>query len=161
MDTNTIGIFLEDQGLSDESIDEFLEHFGVRGQKWGVRKKNINSNNSETVSSGSSKKKKALKIAGGIAGVAAVAAGTIYVKKLLGQGDIPYSKIDGMRLQFRHPNTKTNSKPFSNNSAVVNKTFQILKEHRETKLSQLAEDNYFKPSSKKAQDYFDSIKAVV
>lgn len=158
MDTDTMCIFLEGQGFSDESIDDFLEHFGVRGQKWGVRKTTTSSGNS---SQNREKFKKAAKIAGGVAGVAAVAAGAIYANKLLRHGDIPYSKVDGMRIRYNHPNTKSSTKPFSNSPDVVKKTFDILKEHRETKLIKLAEDNYFKPSSKKAQDYFDSIKAVV
>jgi len=37
MDADQIGIFLEDQGFSDEAIDEYFEHHGVAGQKWGVR----------------------------------------------------------------------------------------------------------------------------
>lgn len=38
MFTNEIDIFLKNQGFSDETIDDFLEHFGVLGQKWGVRR---------------------------------------------------------------------------------------------------------------------------
>jgi hypothetical protein len=37
MDTLTIGTFLENQGFSDKAIDEYLEHHGVRGQRWGVK----------------------------------------------------------------------------------------------------------------------------
>lgn len=36
---DTLGAFLEHSGFSDEDIDEyFLEHVGVKGMKWGVRK---------------------------------------------------------------------------------------------------------------------------
>lgn len=38
MDVDAMGIFLEHQGLSDEAIDDFFEHHGVKGQKWGVRR---------------------------------------------------------------------------------------------------------------------------
>ena len=38
MNTDQIGEFLEHQGLSDEQIDAYFEHHGVKGQKWGVRK---------------------------------------------------------------------------------------------------------------------------
>lgn len=41
MNVDEVGIFLEGQGLSDESVDDFLEHFGVKGQRWGVRKNNL------------------------------------------------------------------------------------------------------------------------
>lgn len=36
-----VGEYLEHQGLSDDEIDEFLEHFDVPGMKWGVRKQRI------------------------------------------------------------------------------------------------------------------------
>lgn len=38
MDIDEIGEFLEHQGLSDEAIDEYFEHHGVKGQRWGVRR---------------------------------------------------------------------------------------------------------------------------
>ena len=33
-----IGEYLEHRGLSDDEIDDFFEHHGVKGQKWGVRR---------------------------------------------------------------------------------------------------------------------------
>lgn len=33
-----IGTYLEHVGYSDDQIDEFLEHFGVKGMRWGVKK---------------------------------------------------------------------------------------------------------------------------
>lgn len=33
-----IGTHLEHQGFSDDEIDEYLEHFGVKGMKWGTRR---------------------------------------------------------------------------------------------------------------------------
>lgn len=39
MNVDQIGAFLEHQGLSDEMIDEFFAHYGVKGQKWGVRRR--------------------------------------------------------------------------------------------------------------------------
>ena len=33
-----IGTMLEDKGLSHSEIDDFFEHSGVKGMKWGVRK---------------------------------------------------------------------------------------------------------------------------
>ena len=37
MDVILMGTFLEQQGFSDEAIDDYLEHHGVRGQRWGVK----------------------------------------------------------------------------------------------------------------------------
>lgn len=35
---DAIGFMLEEKGLSHDAIDEFFEHQGVKGMKWGVRK---------------------------------------------------------------------------------------------------------------------------
>lgn len=37
MNVHEVGTFLETQGFSDEGIEEYLEHFGKKGMKWGVR----------------------------------------------------------------------------------------------------------------------------
>lgn len=116
MDTDTIGIFLEDQGFSDESIDDFLEHFGVRGQKWGVRRQSrldlksskltAKSNyliskrdqldrKSADISSrrdgGKTKTKSIIKVAAGVA----IAAGAIFAAKYFGvkANNIPIKQI--------------------------------------------------------------------
>lgn len=35
---DTLGSYLEHKGFTDDDIDEyFLEHFGVKGMKWGTR----------------------------------------------------------------------------------------------------------------------------
>lgn len=38
MTPDQIGEYLEHQGATDEEIDDFLEHFGVKGMQWGVRR---------------------------------------------------------------------------------------------------------------------------
>lgn len=38
MGVDKLSGFLENQGLSDESIDDILEHFGKKGMRWGQRK---------------------------------------------------------------------------------------------------------------------------
>ncbi len=38
MDPEVLGEMLEERGLSDEDIDAVLEHAGVKGMKWGVRR---------------------------------------------------------------------------------------------------------------------------
>jgi hypothetical protein len=38
MNITEIGKHLEHQGWSDDAIDEYLSHFGVKGMKWGVRR---------------------------------------------------------------------------------------------------------------------------
>lgn len=71
MNIDQIGMFLEHQGLSDATIDDFFEHHGVKGQKWGVRKQKIRAFGQ--------RHEKGLKIAGGSAAIAAgaVAAGLV------------------------------------------------------------------------------------
>lgn len=67
---------------TDQDVDNFLEHFGVRGQKWGVRKPK--SARTETQKSHAARNRK-LKAAGGILGAVAVIAGGLYAKKILNQ----------------------------------------------------------------------------
>lgn len=38
MNIDEVGEYLEHEGLDDEEIDSVLAHFGVPGQKWGVRR---------------------------------------------------------------------------------------------------------------------------
>jgi hypothetical protein len=38
MTPEQIGEYLEHRGATDEEIEDFLEHFGMRGMRWGVRK---------------------------------------------------------------------------------------------------------------------------
>ena len=64
----------------DEEVLDFLEHFGVKGMRWGVRKER-SQNSSSSEKSGWSTKKKLL--VGGV-GLAAVAAGAVAAKQVLG-----------------------------------------------------------------------------
>lgn len=43
MDIDRVLIFLEHQGFSDEEIDDFIEHFGIKGMRWGVRSNPVGS----------------------------------------------------------------------------------------------------------------------
>jgi hypothetical protein len=38
MNVDEIGTYLEHLGLNDVEIDDFFEHHGVKGQRWGVRR---------------------------------------------------------------------------------------------------------------------------
>jgi hypothetical protein len=38
MNVDEVGEILEHQGLSDDEIDAFFEHQGVKGMRWGVRR---------------------------------------------------------------------------------------------------------------------------
>lgn len=78
--------------MSFETVDDVLEHFGVRGMRWGVRK-NISVGNSET-----SNRNKNLKRAAVIGGVAVVAtAGAVFASKML-QTPQAKSGVDMARL---------------------------------------------------------------
>lgn len=61
-------------------VSEFLEHHGVKGMHWGVRK-DRSSGEGSSAPPDHSKRNKALRIAGGVAAVALVAAGTAYLIK--------------------------------------------------------------------------------
>lgn len=37
-DIDDIGFMLEEKGLTHEEIDEYFEHYGTKGMKWGVRR---------------------------------------------------------------------------------------------------------------------------
>lgn len=60
--------------MSDVAVDEFLEHFGTKGMKWGVRK--------QPTSSGSSKPKHSKKkiVAGAVVAAGVVGVGVILAK---------------------------------------------------------------------------------
>lgn len=38
MNVDEVGDILEHQGLTDEEIDDFFEHHGVKGMRWGQRR---------------------------------------------------------------------------------------------------------------------------
>lgn len=65
------------------TTDEFLEHHGIKGMKWGVRKERSGSSGQYSTNPGSdhAKLKKAAKIGGGVLAAAAVTAGAIYLAK--------------------------------------------------------------------------------
>lgn len=60
-----------------DEVDEFLEHHGVKGQKWGVR----NQRSTSTSSNSKSNKKRNLIIAGGIVAVGGLAAAAILKRR--------------------------------------------------------------------------------
>lgn len=63
-------------------VDDFIEHFGKKGMKWGVRKA-PDSGSSGKSGGMSDKNKKRLKVAGGVAVAAAVAAGGFALNRAL------------------------------------------------------------------------------
>lgn len=95
-------------------VDYFLEHHGIKGQRWGVRKQQRLSERSanlrakannldqksvevgarrERIVAALPKVKTGLKVAGVVGGAAAVVAGGIYAKKVLGKsGKLPVKK---------------------------------------------------------------------
>ncbi len=64
--------------MSDQDVDAFLEHYGVKGMQWGVR----NERSKEQIQRRDRRIKTVKKVAA-VAGVAAIATGGIYANKLL------------------------------------------------------------------------------
>lgn len=71
----------------DEDLEDFLAHYGVKGMKWGVRRKRGGSESSSNSQSGSEKpkrkidKKKVAIAAGIVGGAAALTVATVVLKK--------------------------------------------------------------------------------
>lgn len=75
--------------ITDEEVYLYLEHHGVKGMRWGVRKKRESSSDDSPKMSTTKK----LAIGGGIiVAAAALTAGAIYAKKRF---SVPVSKIEG------------------------------------------------------------------
>lgn len=69
--------------VTDEDIYEYLEHHGIKGMRWGVRKQQSSSNESNKSEGMSTKKKVAIGL-GSAALAAGIIAGGIYAKKHFG-----------------------------------------------------------------------------
>lgn len=67
--------------ITDDDVYDYLEHFGVKGMKWGVRKERTSSSPDSSQKEGWSNKKKAAVILGSAAVAASLIAGGIYAKK--------------------------------------------------------------------------------
>ena len=74
--------------MTDIVVYDFLEHHGIRGMRWGVRKST--SNSSEESKPGWSNRKKAVVILGSAAAAGAILAGGLYAKKHFG---VPVNKV--------------------------------------------------------------------
>lgn len=66
--------------IEEDAVNAFLEHHGVKGQKWGLRNKGKSSNEKKPWST----QKKATVILGSVAAVATITAGAIFAKKHFG-----------------------------------------------------------------------------
>ena len=81
---------LYDDYIRQNPIDEeYLEHYGVKGMKWGVRKgdKNRASNpqgSGDATAAQKQKRRKTAMIAGGVGAAVAIAAGSAYVGRQTG-----------------------------------------------------------------------------
>lgn len=103
------------------STEDFLEHYGVRGMKWGVRKKTDNT------SSENSKKNSTLKKAAVIAGVGVVGVGVIYLAsknktvRSLSSNTVNRGKSEANKILGSKKNTKLDP--------VVQAQRQAIQEH--------------------------------
>lgn len=69
----------------------YIEHFGVKGMHWGVRKEKSNASKKHSFS-----KKKAAVIIGSAVGIAAIAIGAAYAQRYL--GSVPDLKISDVHI---------------------------------------------------------------
>lgn len=76
--------------FDQEELELFLEHHGVKGMHWGVRKESDSSDDSSGKTSNHANLKKAAIIGGTVVGVAAITVGAIYLAK---HGGLPLSSI--------------------------------------------------------------------
>jgi hypothetical protein len=74
--------------IDEKEIENFLEHFGVKGQKWGVRKKRDEKARAEKYGNQGMSTKKKVAIAGGIAAGALFAGALIAKQKGLKINDL-------------------------------------------------------------------------
>src|ERR1700761_1557162 len=74
---------------TQEEIEDFLAHHGIKGMHWGVRK-NRDESGVKKSPADHAKLKKAALIGGTVAGVALIAAGAYYLSK---HGDLPISSL--------------------------------------------------------------------
>lgn len=68
--------------ITEEKVEDFLEHFGVKGMKWGVRKKRPHS---PMTKEQKERRKKQVKVAAVIGATAAVAAGALVARDMVKQ----------------------------------------------------------------------------
>lgn len=67
--------------VDEKEFEDFLEHVGVKGMKWGVRKSSSDSSGSQPRKKMSSDQKRVLKTAAVGVGVAALAVGALYASR--------------------------------------------------------------------------------
>lgn len=65
------------------NVDDFLEHVGIKGMRWGVRKKSGRTKEDRSNVEAVSSAKKGAKIAGVVATAAVLGAGSVFVSRTL------------------------------------------------------------------------------
>lgn len=94
---NAIGFALEDEGFSHSDIDEYLEHHGVKGMKWGTRRAQKKAANQTRLNSMTpvqrqahltkvNRRKSIGKAAIGIGAALVISAGAVYAHEVLKNG---------------------------------------------------------------------------
>lgn len=81
--------------IIEEDVLEYLEHFGVKGMRWGVRK-----SGSDQKTEHSNKKRNAAIVLGSVVAVTAIAAGALYAKKHMGASTKDISKVSETTKNF-------------------------------------------------------------
>lgn len=106
-------------------VAEFLEHHGVKGQRWGIRNKRSIENSPRQKRASATRKRAGKKIALGVAGAALAAAGAIWIgKRYLAEGKAPIS----MKSIPHVPNVGGSKASQASRDAVN----EIMRKHDET-----------------------------
>jgi hypothetical protein len=96
--------------MIDQDVEVFLEHFGIKGQKWGVRKQRTESTPEEAAAKKARNKKILISV-----GVGLIAAGTIFIAsrhiktKNLSKKTIDSGKNAVKKQLFSNGKTKVNT----------------------------------------------------
>lgn len=112
---------------TEAEIDDFLEHFGVKGMRWGVRKANDTEDSSK--SKLSPKTMRNLKIAAGVGVGAAVLVGGIFVRNYMSSSGGRTTIAEVARMAETNPGHAREAARIRSNMNLMNR--EIARDFRQ------------------------------